>query len=72
MNKVSPVSSSDKTYNISVIDNRLVFETIKDYEKIVDNPSQDTKQAFLTKVNSFTNFTSLQINLPNLQFLIYV
>lgn len=45
-------------FNVLVIDKRLAFKTIADYEKIVNEPSEINKMMFLQEVKSLKGFTS--------------
>ena len=45
-------------FNVSVRNNRLAFETIEDYERVVNNPTEELKAAFLKIVDKFGDFTS--------------
>lgn len=63
------LKSIDNEFNILVKNNLLVFRTVKDYEKVVNNPSDETKNKFLATINSLQNFTSLnEINGQQLNF----
>ena len=51
-------------FNVSVKNDRLVFSTVADYQKAVDNPTAETRQNFLKTVNqlSFTPLNKKAIN----------
>ena len=53
-----PASIVNNTCNLSVIDNRLVFNTISDYEGAVSLTNCEQTVAFTKQVNSLNNFTS--------------
>jgi hypothetical protein len=57
------VASPYNVFNVSVINNRLAFANIEDYNKVVDNPTDATRQSFLYCINKFV-FTSLQEKYP--------
>jgi hypothetical protein len=44
-------------FNVSVVHNRLAFKTIEDYERVVNNPTEELRDGFLKTVNDFANFT---------------
>ena len=50
--------------SVSVIDNRLVFKTFKDYENIAANTNSEQTESFLSKLNS-ENFISYAKNKNN-------
>ena len=50
-------------FNVSVTNNRLVFATIADYQRVVDEPTEATIQSFLYCINQLS-FTSLQEQYP--------
>lgn len=52
----SPVSANP--YNVSVKNNRLVFQSIDDYEKTITNPTPGQRTAFLKTIENFDSFTA--------------
>lgn len=61
-NEISINSSSENTFakefNLTLSENRLVFKSIEDYKKAVDNPTEEIARKFKQALNNFTNFKS--------------
>jgi hypothetical protein len=54
---------SANQFNVSVVNNRLVFATIADYRKVVDNQTDVSRQSFLSYIDKL-QFNSLQKQNP--------
>ena len=54
----SSENSFAKEFNLTLSENRLVFKTVDDYKKAIDNPTEEVAKKFKFAVNNFTNFKS--------------
>ena len=54
----SQTTEASNKFHVKVIQNRLAFTTIADYEKVVNQPSDDLKKSFLKTVNTLQGFIS--------------
>jgi hypothetical protein len=45
-------------FNVTVADNRLAFKTIEDYERVVNNPTEELRAAFMKAADGLSGFTS--------------
>ncbi len=55
---VAQPQNSANDFNVSVIDNRLAFKTVEDYEKAMSNPTAETETKFLSTIKTITSSTS--------------
>ena len=61
-NEIATINSSEnsfaKEFNLTLFENRLVFKSVDDYKKVIDNPTEETIKKFKFAVNNFSNFKS--------------
>ncbi|MFN6084135.1 MAG: hypothetical protein ACK476_04315, partial [Fluviicola sp.] len=59
----------DSDLNIASDGRMLVFKTVEDYEKVVDNPTESIRKTFLSKVskmNHITHFENMKLQKSNI------
>jgi hypothetical protein len=54
----SPALRSEERFNVWVVNNRLAFATIQDYERVVNEPTEELKTEFNQTVDKLDGFTS--------------
>lgn len=47
-----------KEFNLNLVNNRLIFKTKSDYQKVVDNPSKEISDKFTLCLNNYSDFNS--------------
>jgi hypothetical protein len=57
--------NSSGEINVTSKNNLLIFASKADYQKAVDNPTEETKKFFLEKVNNLTSFVSINKLMQN-------
>lgn len=61
----SPTISTTEEINVTSKNNLLIFASKADYQRAVDNPTEETKKKFLEKVNNLTSFVSINKLMQN-------